>query len=104
MRPKALECDASQVLKTDSMNVKAVYRRAQCLLAEGDYVLAEQDIKKALGVDPDNRDIKVCLVRRVAVLQRSRHMFCRICGLRTISSSEHGRCHPFLIISIFKRQ
>lgn len=44
-----------QVLEVDSKNVKALYRRAQAYIQLVDLELAEQDIKKALEIDPDNR-------------------------------------------------
>ena len=37
------------------MNVKALYRRAQAYSAMMDLDLAEEDIKKALEIDPENR-------------------------------------------------
>ncbi|XP_050246267.1 70 kDa peptidyl-prolyl isomerase-like [Quercus robur] len=48
-----------QVLEVDSKNVKALYRRAQAYIQLVDLDLAEQDIKKALEIDPDNRDVKL---------------------------------------------
>ena len=44
-----------QVLETDSVNVKALFRRAQAYSALMDLDLAEQDLKKVLDIDPDNR-------------------------------------------------
>lgn len=41
------------------MNVKALYRRAQAYVHLADLELAEFDIKKALEIDPDNRDVKL---------------------------------------------
>ncbi|KAG6494055.1 70 kDa peptidyl-prolyl isomerase-like [Zingiber officinale] len=49
----------TKVLELDSRNVKALYRRAQAHINLCDLDLAEQDIKKALEIDPDNRDVKV---------------------------------------------
>ncbi|KAF2325739.1 hypothetical protein GH714_034623 [Hevea brasiliensis] len=48
-----------QVLELDSRNVKALYRRAQAYIQLVDLDLAEIDIKKALEIDPDNRDVKL---------------------------------------------
>ncbi|KAK7839634.1 peptidyl-prolyl cis-trans isomerase fkbp62, partial [Quercus suber] len=47
------------VLEVDSKNVKALYRRAQAYIQLVDLDLAEQDIKKALEIDPDSRDVKL---------------------------------------------
>ncbi|XP_061367213.1 70 kDa peptidyl-prolyl isomerase-like isoform X3 [Gastrolobium bilobum] len=49
----------SQVLDIEFYNVKALYRRAQAYIETGDYLLADVDVKKALEVDPQNREVKV---------------------------------------------
>ncbi|PHT39431.1 Peptidyl-prolyl cis-trans isomerase FKBP65 [Capsicum baccatum] len=49
----------TKVLEIDSKNVKALYRRAQAYIQLVDLELAEFDIKKALEIDPDNRDVKL---------------------------------------------
>ncbi|OIW19154.1 hypothetical protein TanjilG_21010 [Lupinus angustifolius] len=49
----------SKVLELDSRNVKALYRRAQAYIHLVDLDLAEMDIKKALEIEPDNRDVKM---------------------------------------------
>ncbi|XP_015886778.3 70 kDa peptidyl-prolyl isomerase [Ziziphus jujuba] len=49
----------TKVLELDSRNVKALYRRAQAYIQLVDLDLAEIDIKKALEIDPDNRDVKL---------------------------------------------
>ncbi|KAG4131361.1 hypothetical protein ERO13_D09G201600v2 [Gossypium hirsutum] len=49
----------TKVLELDSGNVKALYRRAQAYMQLVDLDLAEADIKKALEIDPDNRDVKL---------------------------------------------
>ncbi|CAJ1972793.1 unnamed protein product [Sphenostylis stenocarpa] len=49
----------SQVLDVEFCNVKALYRRAQAYIETGDFLLADVDIKKALMVDPQNREVKV---------------------------------------------
>ncbi|CAN6457448.1 unnamed protein product [Victoria cruziana] len=48
----------SKVLDLESQNVKAMYRRAQAYLGTFDLDLAERDVRKALEVDPDNREIR----------------------------------------------
>lgn len=48
----------SKVLDIEFHNVKALYRRAQAYMETADLDLAEWDIKKALEVDPHNRDVK----------------------------------------------
>ncbi|KAJ8773259.1 hypothetical protein K2173_028436 [Erythroxylum novogranatense] len=55
--PKAIEL-CSKVLNIEFTNVKALYRRAQAYRQTADLFLAELDIKKALEVDPHNREIK----------------------------------------------
>ncbi|XP_076951591.1 70 kDa peptidyl-prolyl isomerase-like [Bidens hawaiensis] len=49
----------TKVLDSDSNNVKALYRRAQACIWLVDLDVAEMDIKKALEIDPDNRDVKL---------------------------------------------
>jgi len=49
----------TKVLELESTNVKALYRRAQAYIELVDLDLAELDIKKALEIDPDNRDVKL---------------------------------------------
>ncbi|KAJ8484099.1 hypothetical protein OPV22_016584 [Ensete ventricosum] len=56
---KQAEKLCTKVLDIDSRNVKALYRRAQAYMHLCDLDLAEQDIKKALEIDPDNRDVKM---------------------------------------------
>ncbi|XP_066330871.1 70 kDa peptidyl-prolyl isomerase-like [Miscanthus floridulus] len=49
----------TKVLELDSQNVKALYRRVQAYIQLADLELAEADIKKALEIDPNNRDVKL---------------------------------------------
>ncbi|KAI3772846.1 hypothetical protein L6452_04040 [Arctium lappa] len=56
---KQAEKLCTKVLEMESRNVKALYRRAQAYINVEDLDLAELDIKKALEIDPDNRDVKV---------------------------------------------
>ncbi|XP_062149948.1 peptidyl-prolyl cis-trans isomerase FKBP62-like [Alnus glutinosa] len=56
---KQAEKLCTKVLELDSRNVKALYRRAQAYIQLVDLDLAELDIKKALELDPDNRDVKL---------------------------------------------
>lgn len=49
----------TQVLDVEFENVKALYRRAKAYIETGDFLLADVDIKKALEVDPQNREVKV---------------------------------------------
>ncbi|OIW01302.1 hypothetical protein TanjilG_10463 [Lupinus angustifolius] len=56
---KEAEKLCTKVLDLESTNVKALYRRAQAYMHLADLDLAEFDIKKALEIDPNNRDVKV---------------------------------------------
>ncbi|XAR60924.1 Peptidylprolyl isomerase [Bertholletia excelsa] len=56
---KEAEKLCTKVLELESRNVKALYRRAQAYINLADLDLAEFDIKKALEIDPDNRDVKL---------------------------------------------
>ncbi|KAK8541610.1 hypothetical protein V6N13_137789 [Hibiscus sabdariffa] len=56
---KQAEKLCTKVLELESTNVKALYRRAQAYIQLADLDLAEIDIKKALELDPDNREVKL---------------------------------------------
>ncbi|XWS22305.1 hypothetical protein CRYUN_Cryun29cG0022400 [Craigia yunnanensis] len=56
---KQAENLCTTVLELDDRNVKALYRRAQAYIQLVDLDLAEADIKRALEIDPDNRDVKL---------------------------------------------
>ncbi|CAL5424860.1 unnamed protein product [Camellia sinensis] len=56
---KQAEKLCTKVLELESSNVKALYRRAQAYINMADLDLAEFDIKKALEIDPNNRDVKL---------------------------------------------
>ncbi|KAF3435918.1 hypothetical protein FNV43_RR23010 [Rhamnella rubrinervis] len=56
---KQAEKLCTKVLESESRNVKALYRRAQAYIQLADLDLAEIDIKKALEIDPENRDVKL---------------------------------------------
>lgn len=49
----------TKVLELESRNVKALFRRAQAYIETADTDLAEADIRKALEIDPSNRDVKL---------------------------------------------
>ncbi|KAL6185667.1 hypothetical protein ACLB2K_041797 [Fragaria x ananassa] len=56
---KEAEKLCTKVLELDSRNVKALYRRAQAYIQLVDLDLAELDIKKALEIEPNNKDVKL---------------------------------------------
>ncbi|OMO78130.1 hypothetical protein CCACVL1_14645 [Corchorus capsularis] len=56
---KEAEKLCTKVLELESTNVKALYRRAQAYINLADLDLAEIDIKKALELDPNNREVKL---------------------------------------------
>lgn len=49
----------TKVLEQDPLNIKALYRRCQAYQKTSDLEKAEADIKRALNIDPNNRDIKL---------------------------------------------
>ncbi|KAH6763356.1 rotamase FKBP 1 [Perilla frutescens var. hirtella] len=55
---KEAEKLCTEVLKADGKNVKALCRRAQAYINLVELELAKNDIKKALEIDPNNRDVK----------------------------------------------
>ncbi|XP_010552023.1 PREDICTED: peptidyl-prolyl cis-trans isomerase FKBP65-like [Tarenaya hassleriana] len=48
----------TKVLSGEEENVKALYRRAEAYMETDELELAEFDIKKALHIDPSNREVK----------------------------------------------
>ncbi|XP_010550903.1 PREDICTED: peptidyl-prolyl cis-trans isomerase FKBP62-like [Tarenaya hassleriana] len=56
---KQAEKLCTKVLEQESTNVKALYRRSQAYIELADLDLAEFDIKKALEIDPNNREVKL---------------------------------------------
>ncbi|OAY34838.1 peptidyl-prolyl cis-trans isomerase FKBP62 [Manihot esculenta] len=56
---KQAEKLCTKVLEMDSRNVKALYRRAQAYIQLVDLDEAELDIKKALEIDPENREVRL---------------------------------------------
>jgi len=48
-----------QVLEIESCNVKALYRRAQAYIELYDLELAKTDLRKALELDPNNKEVKL---------------------------------------------
>ncbi|GAY43644.1 hypothetical protein CUMW_076070 [Citrus unshiu] len=49
----------TKVLELEPLNVKALYRRSQAHLKTSELEKAEADIKRALTIDPNNRDVKL---------------------------------------------
>ncbi|KAK7291048.1 hypothetical protein RIF29_05909 [Crotalaria pallida] len=58
----------SQVLHVELHNVKALYRRAQAYIETGNFLSADVDIKKALEVEPQNREV-MALQKKLKQLQ-----------------------------------
>ena len=48
-----------QVLELESTNIKALYRRVQAYMELLDLDYAETDIKKALDLEPNNKEVKL---------------------------------------------
>ncbi|XP_026431576.1 70 kDa peptidyl-prolyl isomerase-like isoform X1 [Papaver somniferum] len=55
---EASKC-CTKVLELDPSNIKALYRRSQSYLETQDLEKAEIDIKKALSINPNNREVKL---------------------------------------------
>ncbi|KAL9361277.1 hypothetical protein Peur_044062 [Populus x canadensis] len=49
----------TKVLELDPLNVKALFRRSQAYLKTSELEKADADIKKALAIDPNNREVKL---------------------------------------------
>lgn len=52
----------TKVLKLDSQNVNALYKKAQGYTHLADLELEQVDIKKALEIDPENSNLQGCEV------------------------------------------
>ncbi|XP_020096089.1 70 kDa peptidyl-prolyl isomerase-like [Ananas comosus] len=95
---KQAEKLCTKVLELDSRNVKALYRRAQAYIQLADLDLAEIDIKKALEIDPDNRDVKLeykTLKEKVKEYNKKDakfygNMFAKMTKLEHIEASKSG--------------
>ncbi|KAL9171565.1 hypothetical protein ABFS82_04G217900 [Erythranthe guttata] len=92
---KQAEKLCTKVLELEGTNVKALYRRAQAYMNMADLDLAEFDIKKALEIDPDNRDVKLeykILKEKVKEINKKDakfygNMFAKLTKLQTFDSN-----------------
>ncbi|KAL7116171.1 hypothetical protein ACP275_04G226500 [Erythranthe tilingii] len=92
---KQAEKLCTKVLELEGTNVKALYRRAQAYMNMADLDLAEIDIKKALEIDPDNRDVKLeykVLKEKVKEINKKDakfygNMFAKLTKLQTFDSN-----------------
>ncbi|KAK9281012.1 hypothetical protein L1049_003904 [Liquidambar formosana] len=95
---KQAEKLCTKVLDIESKNVKALYRRAQAYIQMTDLDLAEFDIKKALEIDPNNRDVKLeyrTLKEKVKEYNKKEaklygNMFARMNKLESLESNKAG--------------
>ncbi|KAJ6380745.1 hypothetical protein OIU77_029612 [Salix suchowensis] len=55
----ACKLRSGESLELDPLNVKALFRRSQAYLKTSELEKAEADIKKALAIDPNNREVKL---------------------------------------------
>ncbi|PNW79024.1 hypothetical protein CHLRE_09g398067v5 [Chlamydomonas reinhardtii] len=62
----------TSVLDIDPTSVKALYRRAQAHMGMADFFEAEQDVKRALELEPDSADV-LALQRRLKAAQREQN-------------------------------
>eukprot|EP01018_Ginkgo_biloba_P006255 Gb_32981 [translate_table: standard] len=89
----------TKVLEIESQNVKALYRRAQAYIQTADLELAESDIKKALEIDPNNRDVKLeykTLKEKQKEYNKKEaklygNMFARMSKLEEVEAKKSGR-------------
>ncbi|KAL0460443.1 UNVERIFIED_CONTAM: Peptidyl-prolyl cis-trans isomerase FKBP65 [Sesamum latifolium] len=96
---KQAEKLCTKVLELESTNVKALYRRAQAYMNMADLDLAEFDIKKALELDPDNREVKLgykALKEKVKEYNKKDaqfygNMFAKLNKLQPFDSNNTGR-------------
>lgn len=71
--------DCSLVLAVQPDNVKALVRRGNAYLNQSDFELAQDDLKKALELNPDDSVIKKLLqdlkLRKIALKEREKKVF-----------------------------
>ncbi|GMH40131.1 hypothetical protein BSKO_08035 [Bryopsis sp. KO-2023] len=85
-----------KVLEIDSYNVKALYRRAQAHMTREDFIESEQDIKQAIDLEPENKDLvnlhkRMRIQRKAASKQEAKMystMFSRMAKLKDPSPVE----------------
>ncbi|XP_057509366.1 peptidyl-prolyl cis-trans isomerase FKBP62-like [Actinidia eriantha] len=95
---KQAEKLCTKALELDSKNVKALYRRAQAYINLADLDLAEFDIKKALEIEPDNRDVKLeykALKEKVKEYNKKEakfygNMFAKLNKLESVETTNNG--------------
>lgn len=81
--PEALKnCD--NVLKEDSQNVKALFRRGQARLGVKEFQLCMTDMKKVVEIDPQNREARALMKEAQAGQKeedkKSKGLFAKMCG------------------------
>merc|ERR1719469_890059 len=74
----------NNVLKDDTSNVKALYRRAQCDLELNNFEECTRDLKKVIGMEPQNKAARALLLEAKAGQkkedQQAKAMFATMCG------------------------
>ncbi|XVF21316.1 hypothetical protein REPUB_Repub12eG0080600 [Reevesia pubescens] len=99
---KQAEKLCTKVLELESSNVKALYRRAQAYIHLADLDLAEFDIKKALELDPDNREVKLeykVLKEKIKEYNKKEaklygNMFAKMNKMESVDSSKSAANEP----------
>ncbi|XP_022760051.1 peptidyl-prolyl cis-trans isomerase FKBP62-like, partial [Durio zibethinus] len=99
---KQAEKLCTKVLELESANVKALYRRAQAYIHLADLDLAEFDIKKALELDPDNREVKLeykVLKEKIKEYNKKEakfygNMFAKMKKMESVDSTESAAKEP----------
>merc|ERR1712187_1072756 len=75
-------CD--NVLKEDSVNVKALFRRAQAQLGRKEFAVCMSDLKKLIEIDPQNREARTLMKAAQAGQKeedkKSKGLFAKMCG------------------------
>merc|ERR1719469_1139036 len=73
----------NNVLKDDTSNVKALYRRAQCDLELNNFQECTRDLKKVIGMEPQNKAARALLLDAKAGQkkedQQAKAMFATMC-------------------------
>jgi FK506-binding protein 4/5 len=72
--------ECNKVLEKRSGNVKALYRRSQAYLEQGDMLEAETDLKNALLSDPESKELAAALKRLKARMREANKKDAKLFG------------------------
>lgn len=82
--PETAKASCTTVLKDESHNIKALFRRASALVELKDFEAAMKDCKKLLEVEPENKEAKRLLAQaqrfQKEVDKKQKNMYAKMCN------------------------